>query len=521
MDEQYDVVVVGGGAAGLSGALILARALRSVLVIDDGAPRNAPAAGVHNYLGRDGVAPAVLAATGRAEVAGYGGTIVDGQVAGARRMLDGRFEVTLVGGARVAARRLLVASGLVDELPEVEGLAGRWGRDVLHCPYCHGWEVRDRSIAVLSTGPMAMHQVQLLRQWSPNVTLLRHTAPELDDEQRNRLAALDVTVVDGEVAAVEVQGDRLTGLRLRSGRVVACDAVVVAPRFTARADVLTSLGLEPVEQEIAGHVVGSAVPAGPTGATAVPGVWVAGNVADLYAGVINAAAAGFTAAVAINADLVEEDVRRAVDVHTTEAGMFWEGHYGAREQVWSGRPNAALVDVAESLPPGKALDLGTGEGADAVWLAERGWDVTGVDVSETALRRVAKAAAAAGVADRVELQRHDLAESFPVGEFDLVSALFLQSPVAFPRDRVLRAAAGAVAPGGLLVVVAHAEMPPWGRRHGPPVRMPTPESELAGLGLVAGGWRVERQGRFGREAVGPGGERAVLVDSVVVVRRRG
>ncbi len=157
--NDYDVLVVGGGAAGLSGALALARARRSVLVIDAGAGRNAPAGHVHNYLGREGTPPAELLAAGRAEVTGYGGEVVTGSVTSAEPLpgLDGQdagFRVELADGSSVAARRLLVTTGLVDELPGVAGVTERWGRDVLHCPYCHGWEVRDQALGVLATGPM-------------------------------------------------------------------------------------------------------------------------------------------------------------------------------------------------------------------------------------------------------------------------------------------------------------------------------------------------------------------------------
>ncbi|MCA1598029.1 MAG: NAD(P)/FAD-dependent oxidoreductase, partial [Chloroflexi bacterium] len=205
--EQYDVVVVGGGAAGLSGALALARARRSVLVMDGGQPRNAPAAHVHNYLSRDGAAPSDLLAAGRAEVTGYGGRIISGSVASAARLNGqddrGGFRVTLTDGAIVYARRLLVATGLVDELPDVPGVAERWGRDVLHCPYCHGWEVRDQAIGVLATGPMAVHQAQLFRQLSADVTLFLHTQPELTDEESEQLAARGITVVRGAVVSLE------------------------------------------------------------------------------------------------------------------------------------------------------------------------------------------------------------------------------------------------------------------------------------------------------------------------------
>ncbi|HWM39808.1 MAG TPA: NAD(P)/FAD-dependent oxidoreductase [Streptomyces sp.] len=312
-ERRYDVVVVGGGAAGLSGALALSRARRSVLVIDAGRPRNAPATHVHAYLGREGVAPSQFLAEGRAEVAGYGGEFVSGSVVAAERLdAGGGFRVVLGDGSAVVADRLLVTTGLVDELPQVPGVAERFGRDVLHCPYCHGWEVRDQPIGVLATGPPAVHQALLWRQWSKDVTLFLHTAPEPGDDEYEQLAARDISVVDGQVTSLEVTGDRLTGVTLAGGRVVPRRAVVVAPRFTARAGILAGLGLEATEQEMGAQVIGSYVAADPSGATEVPGVWVAGNVANLTEQVIGAAAAGVRAAGAINSDLIAEDTRRAV-----------------------------------------------------------------------------------------------------------------------------------------------------------------------------------------------------------------
>ncbi|GAA4562476.1 NAD(P)/FAD-dependent oxidoreductase [Planotetraspora kaengkrachanensis] len=310
--RRHDVVVVGGGAAGLSGALTLARARRSVLVIDDGRPRNAPAAQVHGYLSRDGMPPAQLLASGRAEVIGYGGEIVTGRVATAERRDAGGFLLTLEDGSRVAADRLLVTTGLVDELPDVPGLAELWGRDVLHCPYCHGWEVRDQPIGVLGTGPLAVHQALLWRQWSEDVTLFLHTAPTPTEDEREQLAARGIAVVDGPVTGLEAADGRLAGVRLADGRVVPRSALATTPRFTARAEILGGLGLKPTDQEAGGHVIGSYIAADPSGATDVPGVWVAGNVANLMEQVVGAAAAGVRAAAAINADLVAEDTRRAV-----------------------------------------------------------------------------------------------------------------------------------------------------------------------------------------------------------------
>jgi thioredoxin reductase len=305
---ELDVVVIGGGAAGLSGALMLARARRSVVVVDAGTPRNAPAAGVHGLLGRDGTSPAELLDRGRAEVRSYGGEIVRGEVETVERDGD-RFAVRVTGGGTLRARRLLVTTGLVDELPDVPGLRERWGRDVVHCPYCHGWEVRDRTIGVLATGPMSVHQALLFRQWSADVTLFTHRAPAPDPEQAERLAARGIAVVAGEVAALEVAGDRLTGVRLADGTVIAREVVAVAPRMVARAGLLESLGLRAVEHPSG---AGEHVPADPTGRTEVAGVWVAGNVTDLTAQVGAAAAAGAFAAAQINFDLVTEETDAAV-----------------------------------------------------------------------------------------------------------------------------------------------------------------------------------------------------------------
>jgi thioredoxin reductase (NADPH) len=308
--KTYDVIVVGGGAAGLSGALALVRSRRSVLVVDDGTPRNAPAEGVHNYLTRDGIAPAELYAIGRQEVAGYGGEFATGTVTAVQR--DELFTVQLADGTTYQGRRLLVTTGLTDVLPDVPGLAERWGRDVLHCPYCHGWEVRDQAIGVLAVSEMATFQALLFRQLSDDVTLFLHTAPEPTEEQWEQLAARGISVVQGKVEQLEVANDKLTGVRLEGGRVIPRQALAVQTSMRARAGFLVDLGLETVEQEMAGLVMGTVVAADPTGATAVPGVFVAGNVTDARATVMPAAAAGLLAAGGINADLIQEETRLAV-----------------------------------------------------------------------------------------------------------------------------------------------------------------------------------------------------------------
>ena len=324
MSENYDVVVVGGGAAGLAGAVALARSRRSVLVVDAGEPRNAPASHVHNFLTRDGTPPGQIYAAGREEVTRYGGTVVTGRVTALSR--DGDSFGVQLGDRAVTARRLLMATGLRDELPEVPGLAARWGIDVLHCPYCHGWEVRDQRIGILATGPPAAHQALLFRQLSPHVTVLRHAGPALTDEQREQFAALGIAVIDGPVASVEAGDGGLTGVRLADGTSVPLDALIVAPRMTANAELLLPLGLVPAEVRMAGQVVGTQVEAGPAGATSVPGVWVAGNVAGIQEQVITAAAAGLMAGAAINADLAAEDAAVAVNAPKAREPRLGRGH---------------------------------------------------------------------------------------------------------------------------------------------------------------------------------------------------
>jgi len=205
-----------------------------VLVVDAGHPRNAPAAHAHGYLARDGVPPLDLLSAGRAEVAGYGGEIIAGTVASLARRRDGGFQVTLTDGTSRQARRVLAATGRVDEYPDIPGLRERWGHDVVHCPYCLGWELRDAPLGVLATGPQAAMQALTWHQWSPDLILFLHTAPSPSDEHTEQLAACGISVIVGEVTGIEVTGDRLSAARLRSGQVIPRGALVIGPRFEAR-----------------------------------------------------------------------------------------------------------------------------------------------------------------------------------------------------------------------------------------------------------------------------------------------
>ena len=298
-EDAYDVVVVGGGAAGLSAALVLGRARRRVAVIDAGAPRNAPAAHMHGFLSRDGMPPAGLLAEGRDEVTGYGVELVNDQVLG----IEPGFVVRVAGGRTVTARRVLMATGAGDELPDVPGVRQRWGKDLLHCPYCHGWEVRDQPLGVLGALPGSAQHALLVRQWSGDVVFFVHTYHLMPAEQR-QLEARRIRVVPGEVARLVVQDDRLTGVALTDGRVVARTAVFVRPGNLPHDGLLAGLSCE---RDEAGFPLVDG-----TGLTSVPGVWAAGNVADPRAQVITSAGAGSAAAIAINADLVQEDVERAI-----------------------------------------------------------------------------------------------------------------------------------------------------------------------------------------------------------------
>jgi SAM-dependent methyltransferase len=203
-----------------------------------------------------------------------------------------------------------------------------------------------------------------------------------------------------------------------------------------------------------------------------------------------------------------------------ETQAHWEAHYGERDRVWSGRVNVQFADVVTDLPPGRALDLGCGEGADAVWLAERGWDVIAVDISETALGRAAKEAMSRGVAARIDFVQIDLSDGFPDGTFDLVSAQFLHSTVYLDRSTILANAAAALRPGGVLVIVDHGSAPPWASKLDHHHEFPSAEEVVAGMDLNDDEFEPVRVEAVERQAVGPEGQQRPWMDNVIVVRRR-
>ncbi|MEV7550067.1 NAD(P)/FAD-dependent oxidoreductase [Amycolatopsis sp. NPDC089917] len=294
MNSEFDVVIIGGGVAGLSAALVLGRARRKVVVIDGGTPRNAPAAHAHGFLTRDGIPPKELLETGRDEVRGYGVEIIDDVV---HRLRHDK-AVELAGGRVVSGRRIVVTTGLADELPDVPGVAERFGTDVLHCPYCHGWEVRDQRFGVLATSDKAVHQALIVWQWSKDLTFFTHTQ-QISAEDRAKLTGLGIRIVDGKVSELAVENDRLTGVRLVDGDVVERDVVFVGPKFVPHDELLAQVGCARTET--------GAIAVDAQGRTNVDGVWAAGNVVDPMAQLVVAAGDAYRMATVLNFDLVQED----------------------------------------------------------------------------------------------------------------------------------------------------------------------------------------------------------------------
>jgi thioredoxin reductase (NADPH) len=303
--EHHDVIIIGSGAAGLSAALVLARAQASVVVIDAGSPRNARATEMHGFVSRDGIPPAQFLEIARAEVIRYGATIIDGSVDTIERGVDDSFTVSLSTGTTLSARAVLVATGLTDELPQIAGVRDRWGTLVHHCPYCHGYEVLDHTIVVIG-GPvreMSLKQAGLLRRFSDRVTFAANGIA-LTPSERHRLESFGITIVDGEVSRLIGQAGSLTGVALADGTAIDCDSVFIAPPQRPNDALLRSLGC-------AVDPLSGLVDTTDFGQTSVPGVWAAGNVVTPSAQVITAAGAGSASAIAINGWLLQKDLDAA------------------------------------------------------------------------------------------------------------------------------------------------------------------------------------------------------------------
>ena len=303
--EHWDVVIVGGGAAGLSAALILARARRRVLVLDAQQPRNRFAPHMHGVLSRDGYSPLDLVADGYREVRAVDGVIVNARVVSARAVANG-FEILTDDGRRATARRLVVATGTRDQLPDIPGLAEQWGRGVVACPYCDGYEAAGRAIGVLAGSVMGLHKAHMLRSYSDGITVFTALAGPIPDADRLVLEERGIRLDDRPVSHVVTAGDTLTGLALTDGTIVPLDVIFAEPAPIALDEPLRQLGVDRADTHFGPWTTVDAF-----GRTSVEGVWAVGNSANPGALVPIAAGSGATAALAINGEFIAEDVAAA------------------------------------------------------------------------------------------------------------------------------------------------------------------------------------------------------------------
>ncbi|MGC2938884.1 MULTISPECIES: NAD(P)/FAD-dependent oxidoreductase [unclassified Brevibacterium] len=304
MNTDFEAIVIGAGPAGLSAAHMLGRAQRSVLVIDAGEPRNRFADRMHGVLGLDTLPTQKLRDIGRSELAPYNVTFVDGWVTRAVANDDAAI-VDLVDRS-FSARRVIAATGVRDGLPDIPGLAEHWGTRVLHCPYCHGWEVRGQHLAVIATDTMSPYQAQLVRQWTDSLTAFTAAAEPLDELTRKRLRARNTIVNPSRVASVAEAQDGTLQITTEDGSLTAVDAIFLGTTLTPRDDFLPP----DLERTVTDHGAFLAVDA--SGRTSHPRIWAAGNLANIYANVPMSMGAGSALGGAVNADLMHEDTRTAM-----------------------------------------------------------------------------------------------------------------------------------------------------------------------------------------------------------------
>jgi thioredoxin reductase (NADPH) len=312
-----DVLIAGAGPAGLEAALVLARAGRSVVVLDGGPGRNAPAAHAHNVFTRDGAPPDELRRIGREQAEGYGARFLEGWATDAEAGDDG-VRLRLADGADLAARRLLLATGVEDLLPDIPGVAEAWGETVAHCPYCHGHELRGRPTVVLGAGAKGVHLAGLLLGWTDQVTLC--CGPDgVADAERRHLGALGVVVEEHAVSRLDVDGHEVRAVEFADGSRLKATAVYVQPGQRPRGPLPEALGLALTEANPAAFMPPGLVAVDPFGKTSAPNVWACGDVTSPLQAVQLAASSGFTAAAMINHDLLSDGARYApeADLATT------------------------------------------------------------------------------------------------------------------------------------------------------------------------------------------------------------
>jgi thioredoxin reductase len=314
---SFDTMIVGGGPAGLSAALLLGRSLKSVLVIDSGKPRNAVSHGANGFLSRDGIAPLELLQIGREQLAKYdtvklhSGKVIDAQHLAATQTGRDGFEVTLDNGERFTARKLLLATGVKDILPDLDGFTELWGTGVFHCPYCHGWEVRDKSLAIYGSGATGVEQAMMLTGWSRDLILFTD-GNGLNDEQRQKLAKWGIELCEEKIVGLEGENGALTGVILANGKVIPRDGMFVQPKLQQHSDLAKKLGCDFAENSFGIFTniftENSFIRVGEDKQTSVPGLYAVGDTSNLLSQLTVVAAAGVVAAAAINRVLIEENL---------------------------------------------------------------------------------------------------------------------------------------------------------------------------------------------------------------------
>jgi thioredoxin reductase len=298
MQEPYDVTVVGGSFAGVSAAMQLARARRRVLLIDAGRPRNRFASHAHGFLGQDGVAPAQIVATATAQLLKYPTvTLVNGEVLGVRGEA-GDFHLELADGSRSRAKRLILATGIRDKLPALPGLEARWGVSVLHCPYCHGYEVGDRRLGVLATHALSVHQAILIPDWG-TTTWFTQGIVEPNEEEAALLQTRQVSIERTPVAEVLGDAPAIDALRLVDGRVIPIEALFVGARTEMASDLAEQLGCALDEGPL-----GPLIRVDGFKETSVPGVFAAGDASTAMTNATFASASGVMAGVSAHRSLI-------------------------------------------------------------------------------------------------------------------------------------------------------------------------------------------------------------------------
>lgn len=489
--ERTEVVVIGGGPAGLQAALTLGRIHRPTVVLDSGEYRNAAVAASHNTAGSDGASPTTMRNVARADLGRYPLVQVRDVLAQSVDVAPGGFVVTTDDGP-ISTRAVVLATGVVDELPAIPGLDEAWGREAANCPFCHAHEAAGRHIGILA-GRGTVHFVDQLTPIAGELTVFGN--------------GQDVPDMLAPVEPAAIQRIVRTDGRLRlelEGRNAEVDALFLTAPLRQRAPFVHDLGLALADT---GEVI-----VDDAGRTSIPGIYAAGDMARrdgqpwAPGTVLKSAASGQAAAIACHGDLLRTP-RPDTDP------QFWQRRYSANEAGWSGQPNPMLVEAARGLKVGSALDVGCGEGADAIWLAEQGWRVTGIDVAPAGLQRAQDEARSRGV--DVSWVAGDLEATS--GQFDLVTCAFVH-PNRGERLEFWRALGERVAPGGHLVVLVH-DYRDLGSIARPPYRdFFARPSEIAGA--LAGAFDLVTGQVQPLERPCPDGGSITVHDGLAVLRKR-